>query len=236
MRRLLAGLAAACVAASALGGGTAPPAHADGDPCSDFLLQASLCVPLDRPSQPQIDRLQKTIDYAKAKGFPVRVAVIQSKQDLGSNPEYLGLPGPYAKLLSAEIQFAYKGRVLVAMQKGYAAYDHIKADSTGTKALKRLALPADDQPDTLTAAANEAVRKWAAAEGVKVPEFKVQASVTPPANSTGGGGASGGGGTSTRTFLLLLAGGLVVLAVVIGGILFWPAGNEDDEVDEPAGE
>ena len=228
MRGWRAAAAAACLAAVAAASAPAPPAHADGDPCSDFLLSQPLCWPLNRPSQPQIDRVQKTLEYAAKKGFLVRVAVIASKQDLGSNPEYFGLPEPYAKLLAAEVQFAYKGRILTVMQKGYGIRNHNKPDPAEAKVLGRVPKPADDQPKTLMTSANEAIRKLAAASGVKVPEFKVQASSGPPVstNTDGGGGSSGG--TSTRNFLLLLAGGLVVLAAVIGGILFWPAGEESE--------
>ena len=227
MRRWRAAAAAACLAAVAAASAPAPPANADGDPCSDFLLSQPLCWPLNRPSQPQIDRVAKTLQYAAKKGFLVRVAVIASKQDLGSNPEYFGLPEPYAKLLAAEVQFAYKGRILTVMQKGYGIRNHNKPDPAEAKVLGHVPKPADDQPDTLMASANEAIRKLAAASGVKVPEFKVQASSSPPV-STNTDGSSSSSGTSTRTFLLLLAGGLVVLAAVIGGILFWPAREEGE--------
>ena len=229
MRRWRAAAAAACLAAVAAVSAPSPPAHADGDPCSDFLLSQPLCWPLNRPSQPQIDRVEKTLQYAAKKGFLVRVAVIASKQDLGSNPEYFALPEPYAKLLAAEVQFAYKGRILTVMQKGYGIRNHNKPDPAEAKVLNRVAKPANDQPNTLMTSANEAIRKLAAANGVKVPEFKVQAGSGPPVSTnTDGSGGSSSSGTSTRTFLLLLAGGLVVLAVVIGGILFWPAREEGE--------
>jgi hypothetical protein len=223
---ICAGIAAAVAVAAA-------PAHADGDPCSDFLLSQSLCVPLNRPAQSQINRVQKTLDYAAKKGFLVRVAVIASKQDLGSNPEYFGLPEPYAKLLAAEVQFAYKGRILTIMQKGYGIRNHNKPDATEAKVLGHVAKPTSDQPDGLMVSANEAIRKLAAASGVHVPNFKVVSSGPPVTTNTGGsGGLSAGSGTSTRTFLLLLAGGLVVLAAVIGGILFWPAREGEDAAGE----
>jgi hypothetical protein len=225
VRLRAAAIAIGCVAAAVLMRPAPPPALADGDPCSDFLLTYPLCPPESpRPSQPQIDRLKKTIDYAKAHGFEVRVAVIASKQDLGSNPEFFGIPQPYAKFLDAEIQFAYKGRLLVVMAKGYGTRQHARPDPADARALHRMGLPSDGRPDTLMTAANEAVRRMAGAAGVKVPEFTV-ATTPPPATSTDGGG----GGTSTRTVLLLIAGGLVVLAAVIGGILFWPARGEDDQ-------
>ncbi len=85
MRRSAALVFAVLAAAVALQ--PAAPARADGDPCSDYLLVGSLCVPNNpRPSQPQIDRTQKTIDAAKKAGYEIRVAVIGSPTDLGSVP------------------------------------------------------------------------------------------------------------------------------------------------------
>ena len=148
----------------------AAPARADGDPCSDYLLVGSLCVPNNpRPSQPQIDRTQKTIDAAKQGGYEIRVAVIGSPTDLGSVPVFFGRPAPYAKFLDAELQSAWTGKLLVVMAAGYGVRDHTKPYLAGVKALKGLPPPANGTPDALMAAATVAVRKLAASEGVKVP-------------------------------------------------------------------
>ena len=205
----------------------AVPARADGDPCSDFLLVGSLCPPNNpRPSQPQIDRAQKTIDAAKQAGYEIRVAVIGSPTDLGSVPVFFGRPAPYAKFLDAELQSAWTGKLLVVMAAGYGVRDHTKPYPAGVKALKGLPAPANSTPDALMAAATVAVRKLAASEGVNVPVIPLAKTVTPPP-----AGGSGSGSTSFVKYALLLAAGLVVLGVIVAAILFWPDGEDEPEPD-----
>ena len=179
MRRFAALVFVVLAAAVALQ--PAAPARADGDPCSDYLLVGSLCPPNNpRPSQPQINRTQKTIDAAKQGGYEIRVAVIGSPTDLGSVPVFFGRPAPYAKFLDAELQSAWSGKLLVVMAAGYGVRDHTKPYLAGVKALQGLPPPANGTPDALMAAATVAVRKLAASEGVKVPVIPLAKTVTPP--------------------------------------------------------
>jgi hypothetical protein len=225
MRRFAA-LVLAVLAAVALQ--PAAPARADGDPCSDYLLVGSLCPPNNpRPSQPQIDRTQKTIDAAKKAGYEIRVAVIGSTTDLGSVPVFFGRPQPYAKFLDAELQSAWTGKLLVVMAAGFGVREHTKPYLGGVKALKGLPPPANGTPDALMAAATVAVRKLAASEGVKVPVIPL-AATTPPSNN---GSSSGSGSTSFVKYALLLAAGLVVLGGIVAAILFWPDGEDEPEPD-----
>ena len=227
MRRVGALVFAVLTAAIALQ--PAAPARADGDPCSDFLLVGSLCVPNNpRPSQPQIDRAQKTIDAAKQGGYEIRVAVIGSPTDLGSVPVFFGRPAPYAKFLDAELQSAWTGKLLVVMAPGYGVREHTKPYPAGVKALKGLPPPANGTPDALMAAATVAVRKLAASEGVNVPAILLAATATSPSRN---GSASGSGSTSFVKFALLLAAGLVVLGAIVAAILFWPVGDDEPEPD-----
>jgi hypothetical protein len=225
MRRFAA-LVLAVLAAAALQ--PVAPARADGDPCSDYLLVGSLCPPNNpRPSQPQIDRTQKTIDAAKKAGYEIRVAVIGSTTDLGSVPVFFGRPQPYAKFLDAELQSAWTGKLLVVMAAGYGVREHTKPYLGGMKALKGLPPPANGTPDALMAAATVAVRKLAASEGVKVPVIPL-AATTPPSSN---GSSSGSGSTSFVKYALLLAAGLVVLGGIVAAILFWPDGEDEPEPD-----
>jgi hypothetical protein len=227
MRRIGALMFAVLAAAIALQ--PAAPARADGDPCSDFLLVGSLCVPNNpRPSQPQIDRAQKTIDAAKQGGYEIRVAVIGSPTDLGSVPVFFGRPAPYAKFLDAELQSAWTGKLLVVMAAGYGVREHTKPYPAGVKALKGLPPPANGMPDALMAAATVAVRKLAASEGVKVPAIPLAATATSPSRN---GSASGSGSTSFAKYALLLAAGMVVLGAIVAAILFWPIGEDEPEPD-----
>jgi hypothetical protein len=181
-----------------------------------------------RPSQPQIDRAQKTIDAAKNAGYEIRVAVIGSPTDLGSVPVFFGRPAPYAKFLDAELQSAWKGKLLVVMAAGYGVREHTKPYLAGVKALNGLPPPANGTPDALMAAATVAVRKLAASEGVKVPVIPLATTVTPPTSS---GSNSGSGSTSFVTYALLLAAGLIVLGGIVAAILFWPDGEDEPEPD-----
>jgi hypothetical protein len=223
MRRVGALVFAVLAAAIALQ--PAAPAQADGDPCSDFLLVGSLCVPNNpRPSQPQIDRAQKTIDAAKQGGYEIRVAVIGSPTDLGAVPVFFGRPAPYAKFLDAELQSAWTGKLLVVMAAGYGVREHTKPYPAGVKELKGLPPPANGTPDALMAAATVAVRKLAASEGVKMPAIPL-AATAPSSNG------SGSGSTSFAKYALLLAAGLVVLGGIVAAILFWPDGEDEPEPD-----
>jgi hypothetical protein len=225
MRRFAA---LACVVLAAVALQPAAPARADGDPCSDYLLVGSLCPPNNpRPSQPQIDRTQKTIDAAKKAGYEIRVAVIGSPTDLGSVPVFFGRPAPYAKFLDAELQSAWTGKLLVVMAAGYGVREHTKPYLGGVKALKGLPPPANGTPGALMAAATVAVRKLAASEGVKVPVIPLAATTVTPPSSNG----SGSGSTSFVKYAVLLAAGLVVLGGIVAAILFWPDGEDEPEPD-----
>jgi hypothetical protein len=227
MRRVGALMLAVLAAGIALQ--PAAPARAHGDPCSDYLLVGSLCVPNNpRPSQPQIDRAQKTIDAAKQGGYEIRVAVIGSRTDLGSVPVFFGRPAPYAKFLDAELQSAWTGKLLVVMAAGYGVREQTKPYPAGVKALKGLPPPANGMPDALMAAATVAVRKLAASKGVNVPAIPLAATATSPSRN---GSASGSGSTSFVKYALLLAAGLVVLGAIVAAILFWPVGDDEPEPD-----
>lgn len=228
MRRFAALVLAVLAAAVALQ--PVAPARADGDPCSDYLLVGSLCPPNNpRPSQPQIDRTQKTIDAAKKAGYEIRVAVIGSPTDLGSVPVFFGRPAPYAKFLDAELQSAWTGKLLVVMAAGYGVREHTKPYLRGVKALEGLPPPANGTPDALMAAATVAVRKLAASEGVKVPVIPLAAATVKP--PSGNGSNSGSGSTSYAKYALLLAAALVVLGGIVAAILFWPDGEDEPEPD-----
>ena len=97
----------------------ASPARADGDPASDYLIEQQLFLPIDGRISAQAEtQLAQTVRDATERGFPIRVAVIWSPYDLGSVTALWRKPGPYARFLSAEITYFYKGRLLVVMPNG----------------------------------------------------------------------------------------------------------------------
>jgi hypothetical protein len=99
----------------------AAPALADADPASDVLYTRDLFLPYSGKvsSRAEADLLA-AIKKAKARGKPIRVALIASRDDLGGVPQLFGNPVYYARFLDAELQFVYTGRLLVVMPQGAA--------------------------------------------------------------------------------------------------------------------
>ena len=75
-------------------------ARANGDPASDILLQQKVYLPVQRVSPPTANRLQAVVREANAKGYPIRVALIEDANDLGTVPDLLNQPQKYADFLA----------------------------------------------------------------------------------------------------------------------------------------
>ena len=100
-------------------GAAAPAAKADGDPASDYLLsQQTFVSPNARISSSDKARLDALVQDARRHGYTVRVAVIQSRYDLGSVTELDNKPREYAHFLSQELRFVYRKHLLVVMPNG----------------------------------------------------------------------------------------------------------------------
>jgi hypothetical protein len=213
--RLLArAVLAVSLAAAACAVSTAP-ARADGDPASDVLLFQPAFFPYAPPSADAKAELLGAVAAAKKAGYTIRVAVIQSRRDLGADPELYAKPQLYAKFLDAELRSArYFGALAVVMPQGFGVAPGGKLTHNGKRfvpapigpllrAVKPLRPPGSTDPDTLTAAGVTAVKAIAAAAGhpIKGPIAKVQPS---------GSGSSGSGSSFTS---IGLAGGLAVAAL-----------------------
>jgi hypothetical protein len=181
----------------------------DGDPPSDYLLTQQVYLPINAPSKDSGTRLQELVAAANKDGFEIRVAVIQSPQDLGSIPQLMGKPRTYAKFLGAEIAFAYKGRLLTVMSNGYGlSQNGGKPLPGGYAQIASIAPPGGSSPDTLTDAASAVVRQLAKANGHPLPQ-------TLPSLDE----ASGTSFLSAHR-TPLIAGGVVLVGVVLaGGVL-----------------
>ncbi len=205
---ILAALAAAVAA---------PAARADGDPASDVLLYQHAFFPYAAPSAAAKAELLGAVAAAKRAGYTVRVAVIQSKQDLGADPELFAQPQLYAKFLDAELRSTrYLGGLIVVMPQGFgvAAGGTLSADGKKytprplaplLRAAARLQPPGSTDPDTLTRAGVGAVRAVSAAAG-----HPITGAITPVSPGTSGKPASGSGSSATS---LVLAAGLAVVAL-----------------------
>jgi hypothetical protein len=162
MRHALVLLVLATVSAT-----LAATARADGDPASDYLLTEQTFLPYDaKIPRAQQQKLASLVAAANRAGYTIRVALISSANDLGSVPSLWRKPRTYARFLGAELQFVYANRLLVVMPNGlgfnrphhspaaeYAILGGIRVGSGGSG---------------LASAAQTAVRRLAAAAGVRV--------------------------------------------------------------------
>lgn len=190
---LLCLLAALAVPAGAL---------ADGDPASDVLLLQDAYLPyIPAPTKASSSTLTSLLREVKAKGYPMKVALIQSRGDLGAYPDRFGRPQPYAKLLASEIRFKVRRpHLLVVMPSGFGS---LNLGPQANRVLGGIRIDQGAKSDGLVAAALEAVAGIATANGhpTKVPEVKAPAS------------ASSGG--SSHTLLYVLAGVIVALGIAL---------------------
>jgi hypothetical protein len=172
-------------------------ARADGDPASDYLLSQPLFTPYDVKLPPaSVEQLTTILRDAKAKGYEVRVALIATRNDLGSVPSLFGKPQAYAQFLHQEIRFVYKGPLLIVMPNGYGYYEQGKHNSL-------VSWPKPSTQPDLARAAVPVVQLLAKMHGVQV--------AIPPLRGTGGHG--------TREDRILIAVGAVLLAALALGVL-----------------
>ena len=189
-RALLVAAAAALVAV--------PAAFANGDPASDVLLTQKVFVGPEVPvSKGKLDALQKTVDAANAKGYPIRVAVIAFTGDLGTAVSLWRQPQSYSRFLGSELAFVYRNRLLIAMPSGFGFYHGRKPVAKEKAVLAKI--PPGKTPTALTESTTQAVRALAAADGVVLPKVST-------------------GGSAWRDRAIIAGVGLLVLLV-----LFVPA-------------
>lgn len=193
MRRLAVLLALAAATCA-----IAPAALADGDPASDILIGQQLFYPYYSNTPKQgVDQLKATIADANKRGYPIRVAVITSPYDLGSVSALWKKPHPYARFLSLELAFVFKGPLLIIMPAGYGYVDATKPDPAKLALLRKV--PIGKGNEGLVESADKAVRALAAKAGY---------TLAPPVHK-------GGGGSSMDTIVIAIAA-VVGVALVAG--------------------
>jgi hypothetical protein len=177
-------------------------ARADGDPASDYLYTQSLFLPLEATTpKPSEQQLRALLADAKAKGYPVRAAVIATRADLGAVPSLFEKPERYAPFLGQELRFLFKGPLLIVMPNGYGFYWLAHDTAAEQAALAKLPPPAD-APD-LARAAVPAIQTLAALAGVEL--------ATPPLE---------GSGHATRSRVLVAVAVVLVAALAAAGLLW----------------
>jgi hypothetical protein len=212
-----------CVALIAVLGWSAP-ARADGDPASDILITENVYLPYQAPSSEVTKRLRGVIDEAKKAGQTVRVAVIQSPQDLGAVPNLYGHPQEYANLLATELQNPVeqgaKGNreeLLIVMPAGFGTRN---VPDKVAHMLRGVELPSDADADTLASAAGWAVQELARANGRPIRE-----EFDKPKGDSGGGGL----------VIVLVVLGLVALTGVLIVVRVRAGGAGAAEAQSPGG-
>lgn len=172
-------------------------ARADGDPASDVLATQSLFLPQDAGILVgQQGQLTGLLEAAARSGYPIRVAIIASRNDLGSVTELWRQPATYARFLGQELSLVYRGPVLVVMPDGYGFYRQAGPFPAAQSALAGLRKPVGGTD--LGTATLTAVERLAAASGDPIP--------IPPETAT----ATGGGGADTIPVIALAIGAVLI--------------------------
>jgi hypothetical protein len=189
---LAASVLAACVVA-----GTA---RADRDPASDYLLGEKVFFPFDAKIPAAKERqLKALVDGANRVGFRIRVAVIASSYDRGAITSLWRRPRTYARFLGAELQYVYKGRLLIVMPNGFGISRRGHTVAREYRALE--SIPIGTGAPALVDSASAAVQRLATQAGVAIPA----------------GGTSHGRMSTTWIALLAVAG--VALLVLLRFVL-----------------
>jgi hypothetical protein len=162
VRRL--GLLPAIVLAA---GAFAAGAAAHGDPASQYLVDHQVFFPLRTPL-PQVDRVRlgAVVREANRRGFPVRVAVVGSRFDLGVEADAWGKPAEYATNVAEDVAYRYRGPLLVVMPSGLGVHAAGRTGAADRALVGRIRVGSG--PHGLAVAAIDAVRDLAAAHGVRV--------------------------------------------------------------------
>ena len=176
-------------------------ARANGDPASDYLLLQSIFLPFDAKVDKDVtERLSKVIVAADKAKFPIKVAVIGSRYDLGTAFSLYNNAQRYSEFLGLELAFQYRHRLLVVMPNGYGYSINGEPNAAGIKVVGKLAPPGKDATKQVEGA-TVAIRRLAAASGVVLPKDD--------------------GGGSERRDRLVIAAGALALAALLAAIVFY---------------
>lgn len=192
-----AGLALLASLLASFAAHTPPVALADGDPASDILLFSDFSLPYSEPvSETEKARLMMVTEKAKRAHYPLKVAIIASALDLGSDDRFTGHPSEYARFLSTELASPrsygrHKRRavraadikvpILIVMPDGIALARRGK--SLSTAAIGNIKVPNRPGADPLAEQGVVAIARLAARAGHPLHGI----GPAPPATTTGPG-------------------------------------------------
>jgi hypothetical protein len=169
---------------------------------NDILLVRNVYLPNEPVCPPLATALTKLTDRVMEEGYPLKVAIISSREDLGGASQYFDRPQDYAAFLGSQIGFYRPGdavqtneSLLTVMPAGFGFVRSGKAANVFLT-IFGLEAPEGDHPNDLARAAIPAVRELAGAAGHPVPKVSAE--------------CSGGGGPSALVYVLPIA--LLLLA------------------------
>jgi hypothetical protein len=147
---------------------------ANGDPASHVLPAREVFIPFD-PSlcSPAGRSLDALTERTRRAGYPIKVAVIPTAEDLGTLAGLFGRPEAYARQLASELppdlfeapQERRRYRLLVLMPGGAGLN---KADSGEARALKRVPVDPESTKEELARLAIKLVSQLSRATGHRV--------------------------------------------------------------------
>jgi hypothetical protein len=148
-------------------------ALADGDPASDILPLNDVFYPYFPPvSRTLRNALNEEVATARRAGFPIKIALIASPQDLGAVPILFGRPREYAKFLDLEISPSGgpKQPLIVVMPAGFGAQG---LSARAANAATSLTRPPGRNVDDLARAAVLALPTLTAVDGHAIKRISV---------------------------------------------------------------
>ena len=184
-----------------------PAAHADGGP-GRLSLRRQRFRSLRRAAEPTpANQLSELVNGVDRAGYPVRVALIASAEDLGSDTPLWGKPQQYADFLGTELSLVYQGELVVVMPDGVGVYRYHRGTATQQRLLAGIAPGAG--AGALARGAQVAVERLAGAAG---HPLKAPAGDAPAVHGRSSGSLDLGGTALWVLVALLCLGGLAWLA------------------------
>ena len=182
---------------------TAPAALAHGDPATHFLETGVLYPAVGDPPTPETELALLGLLYAaRDNGYPIKVALVATTQDVIDDQSMFNRPQAYADFVAGELARSgpLQGPVLVVSPMGYGLAGNMPGEGSDVQPLSAgqsstlvagLGPVAGEGGEALARGAQAATRKLAADAGHPLPTVVPPAEplqATAPATSAEGGG------------------------------------------------
>jgi len=167
-------------------------ARAHGDPASHY-LEAELLYPAfaNRPSQALELRLLGVLQASERRGYPIKVALVATEDDLTDDPQMLRRPQRYAEFVAGELGSTQRGPVLIVTPSGFGVSSPDLSRSQARSVARRLGTPKGREGDALARAAISGARQLARIAGRPLPaNIQPAPMLGSEAQSSAGSGSS----------------------------------------------